>query len=91
VVDGGLQAAVLLSERVLGGASLPMGIQRFRAPARGLAAGPLRCLVHARQMLSASGTCDIAIVDAAGNLVVAFQGVEGVLRPDHAEHAAVAV
>jgi len=79
--DGGLQLAAWWTHRVLGGASLPMALGELRLYQRGLVDGPMRCLVHARQVHSARSVCDISFVDSTGALIAQMLGVESVLRP----------
>ena len=81
LLDGGLQLAVLWARQVLGGASLPMALAEYRTYRDGLAAGPVRCVVHARQIHDARTVCDIAFVDASGAVMAEMLGLETVLRP----------
>lgn len=81
-LDGGLQLAAWWTHRVLGGASLPMALGELRLYRQGLVDGPLRCLVHARQVHAARSVCDISFIDPEGALIAQMLGVESVLRPD---------
>lgn len=80
-LDGGLQLAAWWTHRVLGGASLPMALGELRLYQQGLVDGPVRCLVHARQVHSARSVCDISFVDSNGALIAQMLDVESVLRP----------
>jgi hypothetical protein len=81
VLDGGLQLAVLWARQVLGGASLPMALGELRTYRRGLAEGPVRCVVHARQVHEERAVCDARFADASGVVIAEMLGVETVLRP----------
>jgi NAD(P)-dependent dehydrogenase (short-subunit alcohol dehydrogenase family) len=81
LIDGGLQLALLWARKALGGATLPMAVGDYRRHRAGLVAGPVRCLLHARQRLEARAVCDVSFVDAAGLLFAELRGVELVLRP----------
>jgi hypothetical protein len=87
LLDGGLQLAVLWARQVLGGASLPMALGEYRTYKDGLAEGPVRCVVHARQIHDARSVCDIAFVDASGAVLAEMIGLETVLRPGEAKAA----
>jgi len=82
VFDGGLQLAVLWSEKVLGGSSLPTEISRVRSWVRKPATGPVRCFLKARGVKSSSAVSDMYFVDQDHQLVAALEGVETHLRPD---------
>lgn len=81
-LDGGLQLAAWWTHRVLGGASLPMALGELRLYRQGLFDGPVRCVVHARQVHSARSVCDISFIDSTGGLLAQMLDVESVLRPD---------
>jgi hypothetical protein len=81
-VDGALQAAVLLVSHVTGGATLPMGVDRFRVHRAGPAPAPLRCLVRAGAITGDEVRCDIALLDADGEPRVELFGVSLIRRPD---------
>lgn len=80
-LDGGLQLAAWWTHRVLDGASLPMALGELRLYRQGLFDGPVRCLVHARQVHSARSVCDISFADSTGALIAQMLDVESVLRP----------
>ncbi|HXQ74611.1 MAG TPA: SDR family oxidoreductase, partial [Pyrinomonadaceae bacterium] len=80
-LDGGLQLAAWWTHRVLGGASLPMALGEFRLYRQGLVDGPVRCVVHARQVHAARSVCDISFIDSTGALIAQMLDVESVLRP----------
>ena len=80
-LDGGLQLAAWWTHHVLGGASLPMALGELRLYRQGLFDGPMRCVVHARQVHSARSVCDISFIDSTGALIAQMLDVESVLRP----------
>ena len=84
-LDGGLQLALLWSRQVLGGAVLPMALGEYRSYRSGLASGPVTGVVHGRKIHEARTVCDIAFVDASGQLLAELIGVETVLRPGEAQ------
>jgi hypothetical protein len=84
-LDGGLQLALLWSRQVLGGAVLPMSLGEYRSYRSGLASGPVTGVVHGRKIHEARTVCDIAFVDASGQLLAELIGVETVLRPGEAQ------
>jgi hypothetical protein len=88
LLDGGLQLAVLWARQVLGGASLPMAVGEYRTYAGGLAEGPIRCVVHGKQVHDARAVCDVAFIGADGALVAEMLGVETVLRPGETKSTA---
>ncbi|WP_394844171.1 SDR family NAD(P)-dependent oxidoreductase [Pendulispora brunnea] len=87
ILDGALQLAGLWACHVLGGATLPMAIARYRIH-QALPEGDIRCIVHGRQIHHARGVADVALVDAQGRLVGELLGVENVLRPGEPLNAA---
>ena len=58
--------------------------RNHRSYRSGLAAGPLKGVVHGRQIHGARTVCDMAFVDGNGQVVAELIGVETVLRPDAA-------
>ncbi|CAN7252414.1 SDR family oxidoreductase [Pseudoduganella sp. LjRoot289] len=84
LIDGGLQLAVLWAEPLLGGAALPMSVDDVRLHRAGLASGPVRCVVHARQVYADRASCDISFHDADGAVRAEMLQVELILRPGEA-------
>ena len=80
-LDGGLQLAVLLTQRVLGGASLPTSIAELRSYRSRPAEGPIRCIATQREVGRASVTTDIVFVDSEGERVAELLGAETHLLP----------
>ncbi|MFD8496445.1 SDR family NAD(P)-dependent oxidoreductase [Amycolatopsis sp. NPDC059657] len=80
VIDGGLQLALLWAEQVLG-ASLPMGVTECRTYRKGLAAGPVRCVLTARAVHAGGAECDLVFVDDSGDVRAEMLGVSLVKRP----------
>jgi hypothetical protein len=80
-VDGGLQLALLWGERVLGGASLPMGVAEYRAYEAGLYDGRTLCVVRARDVHADSAECDVAFLAEDGTVRAELLGVSLVRRP----------
>jgi len=81
-VDGALQFALLWSRDVLGGATLPMSVAAFESFVDGLPEGPIRCVVHGREVHASRAVCDVLLEDAEGRPIAALRGVETILRPD---------
>ncbi|MBZ5504301.1 MAG: SDR family oxidoreductase [Acidobacteriia bacterium] len=90
LLDGGLQLAGLWTRQVLGGICLPMALADLRLYRPGLVTGPVRCVVHARQVFGARAVCDVSFVDPTGSLIVEMRGVETVLRPEEVLSASAA-
>ena len=80
--DGGLQLAVLWSEKVLGGSSLPTEISRLRSWSPRPVSGPVRCILKGRGVKDHSAISDMYFVDQKDQLLAALEGVETHLRPD---------
>jgi hypothetical protein len=74
--DGGLQLALLWCKHVLGGASLPTGIEEIRTWADAPVAGPIRCTLTGRTANGRRSVSDLAFHDARGSLLTEFVGVE---------------
>ncbi|MDH4134496.1 MAG: polyketide synthase dehydratase domain-containing protein, partial [Gammaproteobacteria bacterium] len=85
-LDGGLQLALLWSQKVLGGAVLPMAMGEYRSYRDGLINGVVKCVVHAKKILDGRTVCDITFSDASGQFAELI-GVETVLRPGGAKTA----
>ena len=68
-------------ERVLGGASLPMGVAEYRAYEAGLYDGRTLCVVRAREVHADSAECDIAFLAEDGSVRAELLGVSLVRRP----------
>ncbi|WTW98513.1 SDR family oxidoreductase [Streptomycetaceae bacterium NBC_01309] len=81
-VDGVLQLAVLWTERVLGAASLPMGVAEFRLYGRGPAEAPLRCRIRKVRAADGQAVCDAVLVDETGACYAELRGITLVKRPD---------
>jgi NAD(P)-dependent dehydrogenase (short-subunit alcohol dehydrogenase family) len=84
VFDGGLQLALLWCKRVLGGASLPTGIEEIRTWADAPVAGPIRCTLTGRIAKGQRSVSDLVFHDASGKLLAEFVGVETHLLPGQA-------
>jgi hypothetical protein len=91
LLDGGLQLAVVWARHVLGGASLPMAVRELRSYREGLAEGPVRCVVSARETREVRAVSDVVFTDASGAVVAELLGVETVKRPDEPAAAATAL
>jgi acyl transferase domain-containing protein len=81
-LDGGLQLAVLWGHQVLGQASLPMGVQRFRRHAAGPMDGPIRCVMRGRTPSGHRAVTDLWFLGPDGRVLAELSGVETVARPD---------
>ena len=91
LLDGGLQLAVVWARHVLGGASLPMAVRELRSYREGVAEGPVRCVVSARETSDLRAVSDVVFTDASGAVVAELLGVETVMRPDEAPALATAL
>nr|MBA2321509.1 SDR family oxidoreductase [Deltaproteobacteria bacterium] len=79
-VDGGLQMALLWTQHVLGGASLPMGVggwHVYGVPAP----GPLKAVLRGSSVGRDKTVSDVSFVDSSGTVVAELRGVVAVLRP----------
>jgi acyl carrier protein len=81
-LDGGLQLALLLTEHMLGAASLPMGIERVRTFGPLRASEPTKCIATARARRTGGATTDLVFVDASGQRIAELTGVQTVLVPE---------
>ncbi|MEU3624891.1 hypothetical protein BS329_01735 [Amycolatopsis coloradensis] len=81
-VDGALQLAGLWAAERLGGAWLPMSVGRLLLGREGPVSVPVRCLVRVGDTERDVVTCDVKLVDQAGELVVELADVVFVRRPD---------
>lgn len=81
-LDGGLQLALLWSQRMLGGASLPMGVSSLRTFRVGPSSGPLKAILTGERRGRDKTVTDIVFVDADGRVTTELRGVEAILRPD---------
>ena len=54
---------------MLGGASLPMAVRELRSYREGLADGPVRCVVSARETREVRAVSDVVFTDASGAVV----------------------
>ena len=88
LVDGGLQALLLWVRKALGGASLPMSIGEYRCYREGLIDGQVRCVLLRRELHESRAVCDLALLDAQGEVVAELLAVEAVLRPGETRSAA---
>ncbi len=84
VFDGGLQLALLWCKRVLGGASLPTGIEEIRSWVDAPVTGPVRCTLTGRTAKGQKSVSDLVFHDASGNLLAELIGVETHLLPGQA-------
>jgi NADP-dependent 3-hydroxy acid dehydrogenase YdfG len=74
-LDGALQLAVLWSKHMLGGAALPTAIHRLRAHSLPLQ-GSVRAVLIGRSSGRERTVSDLLMLDAAGQVVVEFEGIE---------------
>jgi acyl transferase domain-containing protein/acyl carrier protein/NADP-dependent 3-hydroxy acid dehydrogenase YdfG len=82
MLDGGLQLAVLWSQRVLSGASLPMKVGAVHLYKQGRPNGHIQATVHGNQVHKSRAVCDVTFAEADGSVVAELKGVETILRPD---------
>ena len=87
-LDGGLQLALLWSEHVLGGASLPTGIGRFRTWTDTPQDGAFRCvLTGSRASRGGKAVSDMVFLDQNGKPFAELSGVETHLLPNRTPSA----
>ncbi len=75
-LDGGLQLALLWTEAVLGGKSLPTSVESVHTWATGPTEGPLRCVVAARETGRTKAKSDVHFLDGTGRTIASLVGVE---------------
>jgi len=80
-MDGGLQLAVLWCNHMLGGASLPTGIEAVRTFGDLPITGPLRGTLTGRRARDSRTVVDVVLHDASGTVVAELQGIENHLLP----------
>jgi malonyl CoA-acyl carrier protein transacylase/acyl carrier protein len=80
-IDGGLQLAVLWTEQMLGGASLPTSIGEVRTWTDEPHSGELQCLVRGCSARNGRAVSDIFLKDQQGQLVAVLNQVETHLLP----------
>ena len=79
-LDGGLQMALLVTERALGGPSLPTSIESlntYSVPS----GSEIRCTAVSRSVGSAGATTDVFFVDEDGRCLASMMGVKTHLLP----------
>jgi acyl transferase domain-containing protein/acyl carrier protein len=74
-LDAGLQMAVLLGTRMLGGPNLPTGIDQLRSFGSGPGTGLLNATAYRRSLGPSSMTTDIVFTDDGGRCVAELVGV----------------
>jgi len=87
-IDGMIQVGLKWSEKLLGGAMLPMAFEEFQLIEPGAKARPLRATARTRHVHDSRVVCDIALAASSGKPVAWLTGVEFVLRPDLARPVA---
>jgi hypothetical protein len=81
LLDGGLQLAVLWTERRLGGSALPTGIEAVQLYREGPIDGLVRAIAFARRAADGHAVCDVTFVDEEGRAVAELRGVSTHVRP----------
>jgi hypothetical protein len=81
-IDGMLQVGAKWSEKLLGGAVLPMAFESFHIFEPGAARGMLRATARTLHQRNSRVVCDVALAEPGGDLVALLSGAEFVLRPD---------
>ena len=79
--DGGLQLALLWSEHVLGGSSLPTSIGRVIPFTDKAPSGSIRCVLKGQKVTGNKALSDLVFVDDQNQPVAEFTGVETHLLP----------
>jgi hypothetical protein len=80
--DGGLQMALLFSQRVLGGASIPMKLASVRTFTDGPPKSPVKATLTGSATGKDKAVTNIVFTDASGAVVASLEGVETILRPE---------
>jgi hypothetical protein len=80
-LDGGLQLALLWSQRALGGPSLPMAVGAMHAYTDAPAPGPLNATLKGAVKGRDRAISDIVFTDTEGAVVAELRGVETILLP----------
>ncbi|MFI5793683.1 SDR family NAD(P)-dependent oxidoreductase [Streptomyces sp. NPDC051677] len=80
-VDGALQLAVLWARRVLGRATLPMGVGEVRLHRAGALGRDLLAVVTPGPVADEQAECDVRLSDPRGATVAELTGVQLVARP----------
>ncbi|MEC9072045.1 MAG: KR domain-containing protein, partial [Myxococcota bacterium] len=75
-LDGGLQLALLWTDHVLGGRSLPTSVKAYNAYQDAVPTGPVRCTLRGRIKGKSCTACDITFTTDDGSLVAELLGVE---------------
>jgi malonyl CoA-acyl carrier protein transacylase len=81
-IDGMIQVGAKWSEKLLGGAVLPMAFGAFHLLEPGAATEALRATARTRALHNARVVCDVALATRSGRLVAVLSAAEFVLRPD---------
>ncbi|MEQ8455028.1 MAG: SDR family NAD(P)-dependent oxidoreductase [Sandaracinaceae bacterium] len=81
LLDGGLQLAVLWTERRLGGDALPTGLEALHVYRPGPIDGEVRALVHGHDAASGRARCDVTFVGEDGSPLAELRGVETHVLP----------
>ena len=85
MLDGALQAALLFTEKALGGGSLPTAIDTIELHPDGAAglpdAGPATCALTGRTVGANKAVTEIALTTADGRPLVSLRGVQTFLLP----------
>ena len=81
LLDGGLQMALLWTERELGKPSLPTSVGALHVYQPGAPVGPLRATLRGVEASGSRAVADVAFVDASGDLVAALERVETHVLP----------
>jgi len=84
VLDGGLQLALLWTQELLGGASLPTRVEALYLQQPLSWAGPLRCVLQGASVGRLRARADLNFINPKGQLVAALKGVETHLLPKRA-------
>ena len=80
-MDGGLQLALLWTQEVLGGKSLPTGVGALRLASEAPSEGLVRCVLTGRRASGSKTVSDLIFVDSAGRTVAELDAVETHLLP----------
>ena len=73
--DGGLQLALLWSEHVLGGASVPTEISKVYSYLKHPEKGPIRCILKRRHIEDGQACSDMYFLDKTDQIFAKFEGI----------------
>ena len=80
-LDGGLQLALLWTQRALGGASLPTGIESYKVLNHAPPTGKIECTLRGKRMNDSRAVSDV-VLSVDGEVYAELRGVDTHLLPN---------